>query len=122
MYDNNNKSVYKTRHVLTATLSQLKVTLTLTFNLLTPKTNRDHLLYMTNVCMKFKKAGPNQTLVIDRTRLYTTDRRTGQRTDRCITIYPLFSILSLSLCHPPSRELSSGFEASVWLRYCSRSY
>ena len=28
---------------------------------------------MTNVCMKFEKAGPNQTLVIDQTRLYTTD-------------------------------------------------
>ena len=30
---------------------------------------------MTNVCMKFEKAGPNPTLVIDPTRLYTTDGR-----------------------------------------------
>ena len=38
-----------------------------------PKIDREHLLCMTNVCMKFEKAGPNQTLVIDHTRLYTTD-------------------------------------------------
>ena len=37
------------------------------------KINREHLCSITNVCMKFEKAGPKQTLVIDRTRLYTTD-------------------------------------------------
>ena len=30
--------------------------------------------------MKFEKAGPNQTRVIDRTRLYMTDRRTDRWT------------------------------------------
>ena len=32
---------------------------------------------MINVCMKFEKAGPNQTLVIDQTRLYMTDGPKG---------------------------------------------
>ena len=45
-----------------------------------PKIDSEHLLSMTNVCMKFNKAGPNQTLVIDQTRLYTTDRQTHGRT------------------------------------------
>ena len=40
--------------------------------------------------MKFEKTGPNQTVVIDRTRLYTTDRRTELWTDRCKAIYTLF--------------------------------
>ena len=35
---------------------------------------------MANVCMKFEKAGPNQTLVIDRTRLYKTDGRSDGQT------------------------------------------
>ena len=35
------------------------------------KINREHPLSITNVCMKFEKAGPNQILDIDRTRLYT---------------------------------------------------
>ena len=30
-----------------------------------PKIDREHLLSITNICMKFEKAGPNQTLVID---------------------------------------------------------
>ena len=37
------------------------------------KIDREHLLSMTNVCMKFEKVWPNQTLSIDRTSLYTTD-------------------------------------------------
>ena len=36
---------------------------------------------MTNACMKFEKAGLNQTLLIDQTRLYTTDGPTNRRTD-----------------------------------------
>ena len=35
---------------------------------------------MTNVCRKSEHIGPNQTLVIDRTRLYTTDRWTNGHT------------------------------------------
>ena len=38
-----------------------------------PKIDREHLLCMNNVRMKFGKAWPDQTLVIDWTRLYTTD-------------------------------------------------
>ena len=41
-----------------------------------PKIDMVQLLSMTNVCIKFEKAGPNQTLVIDRTMLDTTDGRT----------------------------------------------
>ena len=41
---------------------------------------------MTNVCMKFEKAGLNKTLVIVPTKLYTTYRWT----DRCKAIYHLF--------------------------------
>ena len=39
---------------------------------------------MNNVCMKFRNAGPNPTLVIDRTRKY------DRWTDMCKAIYPLF--------------------------------
>ena len=46
-----------------------------------PKINREHLLSMTNVCMKFEKAERNKTLGIDRTWLYMTDRQTERRTD-----------------------------------------
>ena len=45
-----------------------------------PKINREHLLSMTYVFIKFEKAGPNQTLVIDRTWLYSTDGWTDRRT------------------------------------------
>ena len=45
-----------------------------------PKINREHLLSITNVCMKFEKAGPNQILVFDWTRLYTTDGQTDRWT------------------------------------------
>ena len=45
-----------------------------------PKINGEHLLSMTNVCMNSEIAGTNHTLVIDRTRLYMTDRRMNQRT------------------------------------------
>ena len=45
-----------------------------------PKIDREHLLSMTNVCMKFEKAGPNQTLVTDRTGLYMMDRWTNGQT------------------------------------------
>ena len=40
--------------------------------------------------MKFEKAGPNQTVVIDGTKLYTTDERTDGQTDRCkaVILYP----------------------------------
>ena len=42
-----------------------------------PRIDRKHLLSMTNyVCMKFEKAEPNQTLVIDQRRLYMTDGQT----------------------------------------------
>ena len=44
-----------------------------------PKINREHLLSMAKVCMKFEKAGPYQTLVIDRARLYTMDRQTSAK-------------------------------------------
>ena len=47
-----------------------------------PKINREHLLSMTNACMKFEKAELNQTLVIDKPRLYMKDRLT----DRCKAI------------------------------------
>ena len=47
-----------------------------------PKIDREHLLSVTNVCMKFEKAGPNQTLVIYPTRLYTMDGQTNGLTDR----------------------------------------
>ena len=50
--------------------------------------DREHLLSMTNVFMKFEKAGPYQTLVTDRTRLYTS--WTDQRTDRFKAVYTLF--------------------------------
>ena len=46
-----------------------------------PQISREHLHFMTNVCMKFEKAGPNQTLVIDRTRLYIMDGQMNERTD-----------------------------------------
>ena len=53
------------------------------------KINREHLLSMTNVCMKFQKAGPNQILVIDLTRKY--DGRTDRETDRQVkSNIPLF--------------------------------
>ena len=45
-----------------------------------PKINWEHLLSMTNVCMKFEKAGLDQTLVIHPTRLYTTDGPTDRLT------------------------------------------
>ena len=45
---------------------------------------------MTNVCLKFEKAWPNQTQVINRTRLHMTDGRTDQWTDSCKAIYSLF--------------------------------
>ena len=45
-----------------------------------PKIDREHLLSMTDVCNKFKKAGSNQTLVIDRTRLYMKEGRTDRKT------------------------------------------
>ena len=45
-----------------------------------PKINREHLLSMTNIWMKFEEAGPYQTLVIDLTRLHTTDGRTDLQT------------------------------------------
>ena len=35
--------------------------------------------YTANVCMKFEKAGPNQTIVIDQTRLYMTDGPTDRQ-------------------------------------------
>ena len=38
------------------------------------------LLSMTIVCMKLEKAGPNQTLDIERTRLYKTDGPTERQT------------------------------------------
>ena len=41
-----------------------------------PKINREHPFSISNVCIKFEKAGPNQTEFIDRTSLYKTDRRT----------------------------------------------
>ena len=44
-----------------------------------PKIDREHLLSMTNVCMKFKKAEPNITLKIDRTMLYMMDRPTDRQ-------------------------------------------
>ena len=55
-----------------------------------PKIDREHLLSMTNVCMKFEKTGPKQTLVFDWTRLYMTNGWMDRRTDRCKAIYPLF--------------------------------
>ena len=46
---------------------------------------------MTNVCVKIEKIGPNQTLVIDQTRLYTPDGRTDEQTVNCCKpTYPLF--------------------------------
>ena len=42
--------------------------------------DREHLT-MTNICMKFEKTGPNQTLVIVQTRLYTMDGCTDGQTD-----------------------------------------
>ena len=36
---------------------------------------------MTNVCMKFEKAGPTQTLLNDPTSLYMTERQTDQATN-----------------------------------------
>ena len=41
--------------------------------------------------MKLEKAGLNQTLVIDRTKLYTTVGRVDRQTDRWRAIYPSFS-------------------------------
>ena len=55
-----------------------------------PTIEREHLLSTTNVCMEFEKTGPNQTLIIDRATLYTTDGRTDRWTDMCKAIYPLF--------------------------------
>ena len=46
-----------------------------------PKIDREHLLSMTNVCMKFEKAGLNQNLVINQTKLYIMDRQTKGQTD-----------------------------------------
>ena len=46
-------------------LSMSKVTVTLTFNIFKPEINREHLLYMTNICMRFEKARPTITLVTD---------------------------------------------------------
>ena len=40
---------------------------------------------MTNVCMKFGKVGPNQTLVIDWRRLYTMDGPTTNGPTGCVT-------------------------------------
>ena len=56
--------------------------------LIDPKIDTEHLLSVTNVCMKFEKARPKQTLVIDRTRLYTINGWTKPWTDRCKAIYP----------------------------------
>ena len=39
------------------------------------KIDRERLLSMTNDTIKFEKTGPNQTLVIDWTRLYMTDQQ-----------------------------------------------
>ena len=36
---------------------------------------------MTNVCIKFEKAGPYQTLAIDQTRWYTMDAKADGQTD-----------------------------------------
>ena len=47
------------------------------------KIDREHLLCLNSVCMKFEKAAPNETRVIDLTRLYKTDRW-------CKAIYPIF--------------------------------
>ena len=47
-----------------------------------PKIDRENILSMTNVCMKSEKARPNQTLVIDWTRLYTSDGLTDEPQDR----------------------------------------
>ena len=52
-----------------------------------PKIDREHLLSMTNVCMKFENAGPNQILVFDLTRLYTTDGPTDQRMQSNIPLF-----------------------------------
>ena len=49
--------------------------------------NKEYLLSLTNVCMKFEKAGPYQTLVTDWTRLYTTDRRTERQVQSNITLF-----------------------------------
>ena len=48
-----------------------------------PEMDREHLLSMTSVFMKFEKAGPNQTLNIDRTSCI-------RRTDRCKATPPHF--------------------------------
>ena len=58
--------------------------------LIDPKIDREHLLSMTNVFMKFEKPGPHQTLVIDWTSLYTMDRKTEGLMDISKAIYPLF--------------------------------
>ena len=51
----------------------------LDLNLIDPKIDREHLLSMTNVCIKFEKAEPYQTVVIDRIRLNKTDRLTDRQ-------------------------------------------
>ena len=57
-----------------------------------PKIDMEHLLSMNNVYMKFGKAGQNQTLVIDWTKVvyYRRSEQTNQQTDRYKAIYPLF--------------------------------
>ena len=58
----------------------LKVTVTLTFYPMDPKISKVHLLFMTNVCMKFQKAGPNQTVVVKKGCIRRMDRPTEQPT------------------------------------------
>ena len=76
----NYKSLCKTGHDLLMLLCHSHCDLD--FYPIAPKINREYLLYITNVCIKFEKAGPDQTPIIDRTRLYTMDRPMDGRSNR----------------------------------------
>ena len=67
----------------TETVFTLKVFVTLTFDLVTFKINRGHLLLMTKLPTKFGEPRPKHSLVIDW-------KPSGLWTDNSKTIYPIF--------------------------------
>ena len=58
----------------------------LDLNPIDPKIDREHSRSMANVCMKCEKAGPNQTIVVDWTMLYTMDGPTDGQVQRIVDV------------------------------------